>query len=74
MKIYHVGEKSKGLCKNCKKLVPTTFKICSVPLSSEESRVDNILAAKCDLCDHIVSIPQQSATSIEEHLKEISKK
>ena len=68
MKIYTEGEKSKGLCQVCKKLVPTTFKVSSVPLSSGKGNVDDILAAKCDHCDHIVAIPQQSAPRIKEVL------
>lgn len=68
MKIYIEGEKSKGLCQVCKKLVPTTFKVDSVPLSSSKGTVDDILVAKCDQCDHIVSIPQQSAPRIKEVL------
>lgn len=68
MKIYTEGEKSKGLCEVCKKLVPTTFKVSSVTLSSGKGKVDDILAAKCDHCDHIVSIPQQSSPRIKEVL------
>ena len=68
MKIYTEGEKSKGLCQSCKKLVQTTFKVTSVPLSSGKGRVDDILAATCDHCGHVVSIPQQSAPRIREVL------
>lgn len=68
MKIFKVGEKSKGICDKCKSLVPTTFSICSVPLSTGKGVVDDILAATCDHCDHVVSIPQQSAPRIKESL------
>lgn len=68
MKIFTEGEKSKGLCEVCKKLVPTTFKVSSIALSSGKGNVDGILAAKCDHCDHIVSIPQQSSPRIKEVL------
>lgn len=68
MKIFIEGEKSKGLCQTCKKLVPTTFKVSSVPLSSGKGNVDGILAARCDVCDHVVAIPQQSAPRIHETL------
>ena len=37
MRIYTEGEASKGLCEVCKKLVPTTFKVSSVKLSSKKS-------------------------------------
>lgn len=69
MKIYTEGEKSKGLCQICKKLVPTTFKVSSVSLSSGKGRVGGILVAKCDRCDHTVSIPQQSSPRIKEVLQ-----
>jgi hypothetical protein len=68
MKIYKVGEKSKGLCEKCKGPVTTTFSICSVPLANKRARVDDILCATCDHCGHIVSIPQQSAPRIKETL------
>lgn len=69
MKIYKAGEKSKGICPKCKSLVPTTFKISSVPLSNSKGSVDDILCAICDHCDHIVAVPQQSAPRIRESLK-----
>lgn len=68
MKIYTEGEKSKGICQVCKKLVPTTFKVSSVALSSGKGNVDDILVAKCDHCDHVVAIPQQSSPRIKEVL------
>lgn len=68
MKIYREGEKSKGLCRACKKLVQTTFIVSNVPLSSGKGRVEDFLVAKCDQCDSIVSIPQQSAPRIKETL------
>lgn len=69
MKIFMEGEKSKGLCQSCKKVVPTTFRVSSVKRSSGKGRVDDILAARCDHCDHIVAIPQQSSPRIEEALR-----
>ncbi len=68
MKIFKVGDKSKGICEKCKALVATTFSICSVPLSSGKGKVNDILAATCDDCSHVVSIPQQSAPRIKETL------
>lgn len=67
MKIHIEGEKSKGLCQVCKKLVPTTFKVSSVPFSSGKGRV-SLLASRCDVCDHVVSIPHQSSPRIKEAL------
>lgn len=68
MKIYIEGEKSKGICQICKGLVPTTFKESRVALSSGKGYVEGILAARCDRCDHVVAIPQQSAPRIKEIL------
>jgi RNase P subunit RPR2 len=68
MKIFKLGEKSKGVCNDCKKVVVTTFKLCTVPISSGKGSVDDILAASCDHCDYIVSIPQQSTPRIKETL------
>lgn len=68
MKIYTQGEKSRGICECCKKLVSTTFKVSSVPLSSGKGHVNDILAGTCDSCGHIVSIPQQSSPRIKEVL------
>lgn len=66
MKIYKLNEKSKGICEQCEKLVPTTFKLLSVPLSNGKAIIDDILCATCDHCKHIVSIPQQSTPRIKE--------
>ncbi len=68
MKIFRVGEKSKGVCENCKSVVPTTFSICSVQLPSGKGKVPDVLAASCDYCGRVVSIPQQSAPRIKEAL------
>lgn len=68
MKIFKLGEKSKGVCNDCKKVVSTTFKLCTVPLSSGKGSASDILAAACDHCGHIVSIPQQSTPRIKEAL------
>jgi hypothetical protein len=61
MKIYIEGEKSKGFCKKCKKIVQTTFKV-----SSRSTKVSGVLVGQCDVCDQIVSIPQQSSPRIKE--------
>ncbi|MCB1197314.1 MAG: hypothetical protein KDK51_03005, partial [Deltaproteobacteria bacterium] len=66
MKIYKLNEKSKGICESCKKLVHTTFKLVSVPFLNKRGSVNDILCAICDDCDHVVSIPQQSAPRIKE--------
>ena len=69
MKIYIEGEKSKGICQVCKKQVPTTFRVSSVKRTLGKGRINDVLAACCDHCDHVVAIPQQSSPRIEEVLR-----
>lgn len=66
MKFYKVGEKSKAICPFCSKVCLTTFVERDVPLSSGKGMVPNVLAAICDECDRVVSIPQQSVPRIQE--------
>jgi hypothetical protein len=73
MKIYKEGDRSKGPCKKCKKLVMTTFRLSTVPMSASDVIVHNVLAAICDQCNHVVAVPHQSMPRIKEAL-EIKKK
>lgn len=69
MQIYKEGEKSKGLCEHCKKMVSTTFKLRTTNLNDENEKpfkVPNILICACDFCNHTIAIPQQSFASIAE--------
>ena len=66
MKIYREGEKSRGICSRCAKLVKTTFQVRSVPTSSGKTIVEDILTSVCDECDLVVAIPQQSAPRIKD--------
>ena len=68
MKLYKMGEKSKAICQFCNQMTATTFKERDVPLSSGKGMVPNVLAAICDTCDRVVSIPQQSVPRIQEVL------
>jgi hypothetical protein len=65
---YREGDKSKGTCASCKAVVETTFKLTSVPLMSGRGKVDEVLAALCDRCKTLVSVPQQSIHRIREGL------
>lgn len=67
MKIHKVGEKLKGGCDHCKKLVTTTFQLRNVPVKSG-GVVDNLLCSCCDHCGNVVSIPHQSVPRIKELL------
>jgi hypothetical protein len=60
MRIYKLGEKSKGLCETCGKVVPTTFALREVYLEETGATVPDVLVAVCDSCGQTVSIPHQS--------------
>lgn len=67
-KFYREGDSSKGICKTCKSVVPTTFQLTTVPLASGKGSVEGVLAARCNHCHGLVSLPQQSAARIREGL------
>lgn len=67
MKIHKIGDKLKGGCEHCKKLVTTTFQLRNVPVKSG-GIVDDLLCSCCDDCDNVVSIPHQSVPRIKEFL------
>lgn len=64
MKLWYQGDKSKALCEHCQTLVSTTFGYHDVPFSDSIGLAKNIMAATCDTCGTIVSIPPQSTPSI----------
>ncbi|MFP5459348.1 MAG: hypothetical protein ACLGG7_11495 [Bacteriovoracia bacterium] len=70
MKIYVEGEATRGICKVCRKQVPATFCIRSVPLSKSKKIVKDILVSTCDVCQHVLGIPQQSAPQIKEVIRQ----
>lgn len=67
-KFYREGDKSKGICTSCKSVVGTTFELKEVPLISGKGSIDGVLAAVCDHCGNLVSIPQQSTARIRDGL------
>lgn len=64
MKLWYQGDKSKALCEHCQTLVSTTFGYHDVPFSDSIGLAKNIMAATCDTCGTIVSIPPQSTPAI----------
>lgn len=62
MKIYKEGDKSKGPCYTCEKLVNTTFRFASYKYQSVA--IPDILQGFCDECGDSVSIPHQSSDKI----------
>ena len=73
MKFFKEGEKSKAICSDCKKLVPTTFRVRSVPIANGKGSVPDVLVGVCDICDFVVSLPQQSAPKVAETLRKKKK-
>lgn len=64
MKLYAPGDKSKAICEKCAKLVSTTFGYHDVPFSDGVGFAHEILAATCDNCGEVVSVPAQSTPAI----------
>lgn len=64
MKLYQSGDTSKAICPDCGKLVSTTFAYRDVPFDDGTGVVKGILAAVCDECEAVVSIPAQSTPAI----------
>lgn len=64
MKRYQPGDTSKAICPHCGTLVSTTFAYRDVPFDDGNGIVRGILAAVCDKCKAVVSIPVQSTLTI----------
>lgn len=64
MTTFNVGDKSKAICYQCKKMVTTTFKILDVPFSDGIGKAYDVLAGVCDCCEQVVSIPSQSTSGL----------
>lgn len=65
MKLYKLGDTSKGICSNCAQIRPLTFLERNVPLSSGKGTVHDVLVGVCDVCKEVVSIPHQSVPRIQ---------
>lgn len=63
-KLYEAGEKSRAICPHCSKVVETTFAYRDVPFDDGSGKVKSILAAVCDECGAVASIPAQSTPAI----------
>ena len=72
MKIWKVGEKSKGLCEHCDRLVSTTYEPRTVDLEQSGLSVRDVLVAVCEVCDAQVSIPYQSTPRLAEEREKAS--
>jgi len=70
MVILKEGDKSKGACEKCRKLVITTFRYA--PLKYNNLVIPDILQGFCDECGEPVSIPHQSSYKIKEFRERVS--
>lgn len=64
MKLFRAGEKSQGICENCRGLVNATFHYRDVPFSDGSGIVKDILTLVCDTCDEVIATPAQSTPAI----------
>ena len=64
MKLYQPGDTSKAICPHCGKLVSTTFTYRDVPFDDGNGVAKGILAAVCDECQAVISIPAQSTPAL----------
>ncbi|ALM83232.1 hypothetical protein [Bordetella sp. N] len=67
------GDKSAGICAQCKAIVATTYRRRDVPFASGIGMVRDILVAICDICGSVVSTPSQSTPAIKAAYKKIIK-
>lgn len=75
MLIFKEGDRSKAICQHCKKKVETTFKVRTSLIHDGTSsyKVPNALVGVCDICDSVISIPQQSFAAVAEVRKKADK-
>jgi len=72
MRIVKEGDKKKVLCSDCG-LADATYLIRNVNFSNNSGTVKNILAAVCDQCGEIVSIPKQSTARVKAEYNKIKR-
>jgi len=70
MRIVKEGEKRQVVCHNCGRH-EATYLLRDVDFSDKSGTVKNILAAVCDKCHEVVSIPAQSTPKIKEEFDRI---
>lgn len=63
MKIVKEGDKRQVVCPNCG-LTHATYTLQDIHFSDQSGTVKNVLAAVCDTCNTVVSIPKQSTAKV----------
>lgn len=64
MKHWNCGDKSRAICERCRIVTTTTFGRHDVPFENGFGVASQIIAATCDECGTIVTIPPQSTPAI----------
>jgi len=64
MKIWKEGDRSRGVCEVCKRLVDTRFERRTLPLEQPRIDVPDVLVDVCEVCGSILSVPPQSLPRI----------
>lgn len=64
MKIFEAGEHSKAYCRDCRKMVRTTFARRDVPFKDGRGIARNVLVGVCDECDRAIEVPPQTTPAL----------
>ena len=70
MKIVKEGDKRQVVCANCG-LTQATYLLRDIDFSDQSGTVKNVLAAVCDSCNEIASIPKQSTAKVKAEYNKI---
>jgi hypothetical protein len=66
MRILKEGDRSSGLCEECRKRVGVRYEYRAITLEESNIEVCDVLVAVCDDCGSVVSIPAQSFPRLKE--------
>jgi hypothetical protein len=70
MYLVKEGDQSEAICRHCKTLVTTHFKVRTYRLVDREIDIPGMLVGVCDECDSTVMLPAQSSPRIGEALQQ----
>lgn len=73
MIIRKEGDKSKGICYECGKVVEATYKIRDMKFKDTKGIVKDILVLVCDVCNKTIATPAQSTPAIKATLDRMNK-
>lgn len=63
VRIVKEGDQKQVLCSSCG-LSPGTYRLCDIEFSDQSATVKEVLAAVCDSCGEVASIPKQSTAKV----------